>query len=66
MIPVRVVAEIKVGECNHPRCPLTKIAGPHRHEIDGQILEVPPEEYADKLRAAGLGIDLWAEPEEKK
>jgi hypothetical protein len=33
--------------------------GPHQHEIEGQLLKVHPEDYAGKLRAAGLGIDLW-------
>jgi hypothetical protein len=32
--------------------------GPHQHEIEGQLLKVHPED-ADKLRAAGMGVDLW-------
>ena len=63
-IRVAVVGEIKPGECVSPDCPLTRMYGPHEHEIPGKLLKVHPEDYlaapgrADKLRAAGMGVDL--------
>ena len=58
-VRVRVIGEITKGEFSHPKCPLTRY-GPHRHEIEGQLLEIDPDD-ADEIRAgpAGLGADLW-------
>jgi hypothetical protein len=53
----RVTGEITKGECTSPECPVFPM--PHRHEIEGTFLKVHPEDYADKVRAAGLSIDLW-------
>ena len=58
-IRVAVTGEIKPGECVSPDCPLTKMYGRHEHEIPGKLLKVHPDDYADILRAKGMGVDLW-------
>jgi len=59
-IRVIVKGEITEGECTSPDCPLTKMYGTHKHEIPGTLLRVHPDDYAEILRAKGMGVDLWA------
>ncbi|HXY14081.1 MAG TPA: hypothetical protein VEI26_06240 [Terriglobales bacterium] len=59
MIRVTVTGEIKTGDCTLADCPLTKLYGPHQHDIPGTLMRVHPEDHADMLRAKGLGVDLW-------
>ncbi|HXZ32196.1 MAG TPA: hypothetical protein VEH30_07940 [Terriglobales bacterium] len=47
-IRVAVTGEIKKGTCENPDCPLTKMYGPHEHEIEGSVMRIIPEEVRDK------------------